>query len=307
MNPFAQIRIDGKAYVFFWKANFLYIGKGLQTAIHDHHAIQLIINLEGTFEFRSATWASRCVKAVLIDSDKPHECLTNQDTMLILNLAPESPLGVNLKTTYLIEQGYREMDGAATAAFIENLPPLLTQDAEKRAIVDFIEGYLFDLAGLARPEPLDERIIKVLNLLQANDGDRIRIREIAAKVFTSESRLIHLFKQNVGVPIRKYLLWLRLIKAIQHTFKDNNISQAALEAGFSDASHFNRTLKRMFGLNLNQEQVMRGELAGVNKDFEESLETYHKIRAYAAAHPTIYLPTHDANSGSRLAGRIFLR
>jgi N-acyl homoserine lactone hydrolase len=55
-----------------------------------------------------------------------------------------------------------------------------------------------------------------------------------------------------------------------------------------------------------QEQVRNGELAGVNVDFKQTRETYHKIMAYATKNKTIYLPTHDENAGTRLLNNEFL-
>ena len=55
----------------------------------------------------------------------------------------------------------------------------------------------------------------------------------------------------------------------------------------------------------NQEQVLRGELAGVNADYRKSRETYKSLLAYTAAHKTIYLPSHDGDASLRLKERIF--
>jgi len=56
----------------------------------------------------------------------------------------------------------------------------------------------------------------------------------------------------------------------------------------------------------NQEQLLRGELAGVNKDFRKSKMTYKNLINYALLHPVIYLPTHDGNSGNRLLHKTLL-
>ncbi len=229
----------------------MYLGKGLQTAIHDHHAIQLIINLEGEFELRSGLWGNIKCKAVLIESDKPHECITGSDTMLILNIAPESNIGVSLRTKYLSGQGFSSMDSDVTRQFVAQIGEALKEGIEEKNIVSFTEAYLFGLSGLGICVAMDDRISRVLSMISQHDEGVIKIKGLADKVFMSPSRLIHLFTKVVGVPLRKYILWQRLVKAIQCTFRNNNITQAALEAGFSDAPHFNKTLRRMFGLNLS--------------------------------------------------------
>lgn len=56
----------------------------------------------------------------------------------------------------------------------------------------------------------------------------------------------------------------------------------------------------------NQEQVIKGELAGVNADYKKSKQTYKNLLDYAGQRKTIYLPTHDEHAGQRLAQRVFL-
>ncbi|MBP6385155.1 MAG: N-acyl homoserine lactonase family protein [Pseudarcicella sp.] len=56
----------------------------------------------------------------------------------------------------------------------------------------------------------------------------------------------------------------------------------------------------------NQEQVLKGELAGVNADYKKTKQTYTNLLHYATQRKTIYLPTHDENAGNRLANKEFL-
>lgn len=56
----------------------------------------------------------------------------------------------------------------------------------------------------------------------------------------------------------------------------------------------------------DQAQVLNGELPGANTSYEKTAETYKKLLSYANLRKTIYLPTHDANSGKRLVEKSFL-
>ncbi len=47
-------------------------------------------------------------------------------------------------------------------------------------------------------------------------------------------------------------------------------------------------------------QLLNNTFAGSNIDYRESQETYTVIKQYASKFPTIYLPSHDENSGKRL-------
>ena len=56
-----------------------------------------------------------------------------------------------------------------------------------------------------------------------------------------------------------------------------------------------------------QEQLLKGEIAGVNKDFAKTRETYKKLLNYASLRSAVYLPSHDANSGTRLLNKTLLK
>ena len=52
-----------------------------------------------------------------------------------------------------------------------------------------------------------------------------------------------------------------------------------------------------------QELMLRGKVDGVGADEEAELLTHERIRAFAAATPTVYLVAHDPGTGARLAER----
>ena len=64
----------------------------------------------------------------------------------------------------------------------------------------------------------------------------------------SEGRLMHAFTESVGIPLRPYLLWLRLQRAAAGIAGGASFVEAAHAAGFTDASHLTRAFARMFGM-----------------------------------------------------------
>jgi len=56
----------------------------------------------------------------------------------------------------------------------------------------------------------------------------------------------------------------------------------------------------------NQEQVIKGELAGISSDYKKSRQTYKQLIDYATRRKTIYLPSHDPNAGLRLQNKVTL-
>jgi AraC-like DNA-binding protein len=79
-----------------------------------------------------------------------------------------------------------------------------------------------------------------------SDG-RSPLKELAALVALSPSRLEHLFKTTTGVSLRHYLLWQRLRRAVEELATGSSVTRAAHSAGFSDTAHLSRTFRRMLG------------------------------------------------------------
>lgn len=96
----------------------------------------------------------------------------------------------------------------------------------------------------------DKRIIQVLDFIKEREEiDHNTINEILELIHVSQSRLSHLFKEQVGTPLNSYLAMMKLEKAYQYLFRGNSVTDAALMAGFDSASHFAATSKNMIGLS----------------------------------------------------------
>jgi AraC-like DNA-binding protein len=74
------------------------------------------------------------------------------------------------------------------------------------------------------------------------------MNELAEHVNLSPTRLVHLFKEEVGVPIRRFRQWHRMRVVAALIAKGDTLTDAALGAGFADSSHFSRAFRNMFGI-----------------------------------------------------------
>ena len=77
--------------------------------------------------------------------------------------------------------------------------------------------------------------------------DNVSLKTLAGIASLSPSRFMHAFTESVGVPVRPYLLWLRLQRAACDLMDGTSVTNAAHRAGFSDAAHLTRTFRRMLG------------------------------------------------------------
>jgi len=232
--------------LFFSTGYFLYLGRAVDTVVHEHHAVQIAISLENEIEIISSGSVMKH-RAVIISSDEPHECRTHNHAFLLINIDPESKIGTGIKETYLTTDQITALPESIVEEFLGNIKPLLINTISADAIFDAILQFLKKLSETDEHKNMDDRIIKVLKVLKQPGYAPLKIQNLSSLVHLSPGRLVHLFTEQVGIPVRKYILWTRLLTALQCIFNGCTITEAALEAGFSDAPHFNRTFKRMFG------------------------------------------------------------
>ena len=94
------------------------------------------------------------------------------------------------------------------------------------------------------------RIKKALLFIERNYGSAVTLEEIAGSASVSISTCLRLFSTIVGTTPVSYLLDYRLQKAaeeLQHQGK-RTISEIAYLCGFTDASYFNRSFRKKYGM-----------------------------------------------------------
>ncbi len=95
----------------------------------------------------------------------------------------------------------------------------------------------------------DPRISSTLEILADAGSPRLTLAGLAKRVGLSPSRFSHLFREHSGLPLRRYLLWLRLQRAVSTMAAGASLTEAAHAAEFSDAAHMSRTFRSMFGIS----------------------------------------------------------
>jgi AraC family transcriptional regulator len=91
--------------------------------------------------------------------------------------------------------------------------------------------------------------------------------DVAKTVFLSPSRFTHLFREEVGVPFRRYVLWRKFTRAVLLIGRGATLSAAAHLSGFADSAHLTRTGYQMFGVAPSV-LMGRGEFYEIPPPFE---------------------------------------
>ena len=84
-------------------------------------------------------------------------------------------------------------------------------------------------------------------------------------VHLSPGRFTHLFKDEVGLPFRRYMLWRKVTRAMLSMGRERTLAAAAQCGDFSDAAHLTRTFGQMFGMNPSV--LMRGDFFEIPSPF----------------------------------------
>jgi AraC family transcriptional regulator len=136
------------------------------------------------------------------------------------------------------------------AAAADQLGARFRAGRDERALIAASRRFVDAMAGPMPIRPLgNPRIAAAMDFISRRTGSTISLRDVAAAVHLSPSRLRHLFVQEAGTTFRGYVLWLRINRAVAAMIDGSTWTDAAHETGFSDSAHLSRTFRRMFGIN----------------------------------------------------------
>ena len=81
----------------------------------------------------------------------------------------------------------------------------------------------------------------------AHLSDSFRLGDVARTVGASAAYLTDVFRRFEGLPLHRYALRLRLSRALAELSHANDLTDLALDLGFSSHSHFSSAFRRAFG------------------------------------------------------------
>src|SRR5215813_2071843 len=192
---------------------------------------------------------AKCAARVLTAPDIIHAVDADGVEVVLIFMDPESDYGAMFRHAF---QGpMRLIDSVERAALMQGADPSVFvrdgADEWSRSAARILG------LGLTSPNgrrPIHPRVRKVLSLLR--DGrfeDEASLEVLAEAVGLSPSRLMHVFTESIGIPLRPYLSWLRLQRAAAAIVSGKvSLTEAAHAAGFADAAHMSRSFKRALGV-----------------------------------------------------------
>jgi AraC family transcriptional regulator len=213
---------------------------------HAHHAIQMTIALEGRLTLATAE-TSVTAPAIAVKADTRHR-IDTAALLAFIFVEPESRAGRILSDSLFGDRDLVEIDPHVIVDRVVPLRDTFAKNLSQEALLSVGQGVVESLAPQPDARLPDPRVQRVIDHAATHLNERLTLNSAAHGVYLSPSRLRHLFVEQTGVAFKTYVLWLRLMRAVQiYADGQRTLTEAAHAAGFADSAHFSRIFKRTFG------------------------------------------------------------
>lgn len=224
----------------------LYVGPGGDTQRHRHHALQLTLALDHSFEVEIESAGPERRACVLLGADTAHRISGGGSSMALYYVDRESIEGRSL-TACLEGRPAKSFDSHA-GAFRAAVRDALDRRAPESLTI--LRACVSEVTGVPVEEPpeVEPLVDRARRLLEDSAGHSMSVPELARQIGLSQRELSARFRSETGLSIRRYRLWLRLNAAVRALARETTLTHAAHAAGFADAAHLSRTFVQMFGV-----------------------------------------------------------
>jgi len=104
-----------------------------------------------------------------------------------------------------------------------------------------------------KPELTD----RITAYIENHYAENISVPALGQQFYVSGSTISHLFKEQLGVSVHRYVIQRRLIAAKTGIEQGLHLEDVARQTGFSDYSSFYRAFKQAFGISPRQYRALR--------------------------------------------------
>ncbi|PCM45804.1 AraC family transcriptional regulator [Marinobacter sp. ANT_B65] len=244
-------------------------GRQVCYAPHSHTQWSLGAITEGqsTFLYRGGQFKVSAGNLVIVNPDWVHACnpIDNQpwgylmlyvDTDWLTNLRYEAGL---LETPCWEDIATATMpDHEWYAGYCRIAECLLGPDREllekQTAVVEYLTALMHELSGqAAEPRPkAPDNLQAVADYLKAHASEEVSLDTLCERSGYSPGHLIRSFKHHFGFTPHAYLINYRVQYGQRELKRGKPIAETAVNAGFSDQPHFQRTFKKLLAATPKQ-------------------------------------------------------
>jgi len=226
----------------------IYIGLLPDIGEHAHSTAVIVLSLNGeeigARANKANSWEAH--QAYFLPENINNEMRQFDNPIACIFIEPDS----NFYLQYVKTHSFKENQLSPYLFNLNKLRALLSNFANNPTCPNVLSTSIVELilGSPPPPKPLDDRVVNCAKTIKQNIDENLSAHALANMSDLSERQLSALFKRDMGLPIRKYRLWLRLKNVVQLVDKGFAITDAALASGFSDSAHFANSCRKLLGL-----------------------------------------------------------
>ena len=185
--------------LFLWPDHWQVIGHLIPNRPHRHISASWLVGLDGPFRLQvDGHW--RTTSAALVAPDVEQSLDPGGTRMWCAQLDPDSDFW------RVLQHRLGDQLSVDIPVIGASLPSAVPGDCQ--AVWQALSSAVKQLGG--QPEPMDRRVRKICDELRSQLPDKVDVALLAQAVGLSSSRLSHLFRQQTGVTLRRFLLHLKM-------------------------------------------------------------------------------------------------
>lgn len=234
---------------YMWNRVAAFFYSSHLTSFHSHNTMQLVLDTQKNFRFKTKDYKWKTCKSLIIKENVLHQLDTNNSVQLIIYLDAETRIARAIKSKYLAENEVNPLDVNIFHFVNSNELVQALIRPEPLLFENLINKILISLCLETESTPTDERVLIAEQTISTLHPLEITMGSLADKACLSESRLRCLFKGVTGVSLYRYILWNKIRYAINQIMVGSAVNDAAIDAGFTDSSHFHKMMVQMFGIS----------------------------------------------------------
>jgi AraC-like DNA-binding protein len=235
-----------------WSHTTFQLIRRARSNMHRHGALQLTLGIEKPLRLGPDEEPGPddvTSRAILVAANQYH-WFESEGWVAALWLEPESRIGRLFAKTFLSTEAIVALPIEPLAEVwpqLEDMTTSSTSATEALEIRRAIESVWFE-ESTASP-PLHPALRRAIRYVRELPVTRVSASELAEVGGVSETYLLHLFSEQLGIPLRRFVLWWRMRRAVAVIVGGGTATKAAHDAGFHDSSHLTRTFKELLAVS----------------------------------------------------------
>lgn len=220
---------------------------GERVAAHRHDRHQLVYAAAGVLAVTTplGVWIAPAQRAVWIPAGTEHAHRAHGPTEMRTLLFPAELTGPSPDNKPVIV--------AVSPLLRQLILALVESPPDDRAELSRLEQVTVDQlrrlpdAPLHLPEPRDDRLRAIDELLRQAPGDRSSVAELGQRVGASERTILRLCRRELGMTLQQWRTQLRLVHALELLADGTAVIVTAHRCGWANASDFIATFAAVIG------------------------------------------------------------